>query len=165
MRLLKISLIALFLLGSFGLQANAQDNQKTTPQPPATEAERPKNPVELMLEEAKKRGEVIYGTCLEDCGENSNEKKVDGLESGRALELPKPVYPLIAHQAHASGEVRVQVIVDTDGQVIAAHAISGHPLLQGASVTAARGARFSPAKFNGEAVKVVGVISYSFISQ
>ena len=160
MKQLKTFAIALFLLWSIGLHANAQDTQRTTPQ---TEAERPKNAVELMLEDAKKRGELIMGTCLENCGEDN--QKVDGVEPGRAIELPKPVYPLIARRAHASGEVRVQVIVDTDGQVIAAAAISGHPLLQAASVTAARDTRFSPAKYNGEPVKVVGVITYTFISQ
>jgi outer membrane biosynthesis protein TonB len=39
---------------------------------------------------------------------------------------------------------------------------SGHPLLQGAAVAAARQARFTPAKYNGERVKVVGVIQYTF---
>lgn len=165
MKQLGIFLITFFLLGSAAPLANAQDTQKTTPQSPATEMERPKNAVELMLEDAKKRGELIMGTCLEKCGENGNEQKAEGVEPGRAIELPKPVYPLIARRAHAQGEVQVQVIVDTDGQVIAAAAISGHPLLQAASVTAARGARFTPPKYNGEPVKVVGVISYTFISQ
>jgi outer membrane biosynthesis protein TonB len=59
----------------------------------------------------------------------------------------------------------VKVIIDVDGTVIAAASISGHPLLQGASVNAARNARFSPTKVNGQAVKVVGVIEYNFVIQ
>lgn len=62
-------------------------------------------------------------------------------------------------------QVQVQVLIDVDGTVIAAAAVSGHPLLFGASVAAARNARFSPTKFNGEPVKVTGVISYNFVAQ
>ena len=165
MRVTFISLVAMVLLWSAGAQALAQDNQesnqKTTT--PAGENERPKSAVDKMLEDAKKRGEVVLARCLEDC-ENSDQVTGD-LEPGRALELPKPVYPRIAAAAHASGEVQVQLIIDIDGTVIAAAAVSGHPLLQAASVAAARGARFSPTKLNGEPVKVTGVITYHFISQ
>jgi len=49
--------------------------------------------------------------------------------------------------------------------VISAKAISGHPLLQAASVSAAQGAQFTPTKLNGEPVKVKGVITYNFVRQ
>ena len=49
-----------------------------------------------------------------------------------------------------------------DGKVIAAAAISGHPLLQAASVKAAREALFGPLKMNGQPVRVTGVIRYTF---
>ena len=67
--------------------------------------------------------------------------------------------------AHVYGTVQVQILVDKDGKVIAAAAASGHPLLYGVAVAAAKQARFSPTKFNGEAVKVTGVISYHFVAQ
>ena len=89
----------------------------------------------------------------------------DGVETGRALEIPKPNYPAIAVAAHASGEVQVQVLIDTDGTVIAANAVAGHPLLRAASVTAAKGARFSPTKRNGKPVKVTGIIVYNFLAR
>src|SRR5262249_26495622 len=114
-------------------------------------------------DEAKKRGELIMGTCLEKCGDESNAKTAGGVEPGHTLELPQPAYPSLAARAHASGEVRVQVIIDLDGRVIAASAISGHPLLQAAAVKAARSAVFTPTKFEGKPVKVVGVISYNFV--
>lgn len=166
MRATFISLVAMVLLWTAGAQALAQDNQgsnqKTTT--PAAENERPKNAVEQSIEDARNRGEVVMGTCLENC-ENSSDVITDGVEAGRALELPKPVYPAIARAAHASGEVQVQVLIDIDGTVIAAAAINGHPLLQAASVTAARGTRFSPTKYKGEPVKVTGVLTYNFVSQ
>jgi periplasmic protein TonB len=88
-----------------------------------------------------------------------------GVLNGKAISLPKPAYPAIARQAHASGTVVVQVTIDENGSVISAHAVSGHPLLQAVAVAAARGARFSPTKLSGQPVKVTGVITYNFVAQ
>ncbi len=88
-----------------------------------------------------------------------------GVLNGKAISLPKPPYPAIAKQAHASGTVVVQVTIDENGGVISAHAVSGHPLLQAVCVTAARQARFSPTKLSGQPVKVTGVITYNFVAQ
>src|SRR5262249_4346580 len=88
-----------------------------------------------------------------------------GVLNGKAISLPKPAYPPIARAAHASGTVVVQVLIDENGNVVSAHAVSGHPLLQGAAVGAARQAKFSPTKLSGQPVKVTGVIQYNFVSQ
>jgi TonB family protein len=167
MRQNAISLIAFCLILPVAFHAVAQDNtgssQKTTNASVTSETEKPKSEVELMLEDAKKRGQPIMGTCLEKCGENPKSKTANGVETGHALELPQPVYPPLAARVRASGEVRVQVIVDIDGKVIAASAISGHPLLQASAVKAARTALFTPMRFEGKPVKVVGVILYNFV--
>ncbi|MGH9972252.1 MAG: TonB family protein [Pyrinomonadaceae bacterium] len=88
-----------------------------------------------------------------------------GVLNGKAISLPKPAYPPIARQAHASGTVVVQVVIDENGNVISARAVSGHPLLQAVAVGAARQARFSPTKLSGQPVKVTGVITYNFVAQ
>jgi periplasmic protein TonB len=88
-----------------------------------------------------------------------------GVLNGKAISLPKPAYPPIARQAHASGTVVVQVTIDENGNVISASAVSGHPLLRAVAVQAARGARFSPTKLSGQPVKVTGVITYNFVAQ
>lgn len=88
-----------------------------------------------------------------------------GVLNGKAISLPKPAYPAIARQAHASGTVVVQVTIDENGNVISATPVSGHPLLRGVAVQAARGARFSPTKLSGQPVKVTGVITYNFVAQ
>jgi protein TonB len=88
-----------------------------------------------------------------------------GVLNGKAISLPKPAYPPIARQAHASGTVVVQVVIDENGNVISASAVSGHPLLRAVAVAAARGARFSPTKLSGQPVKVTGVITYNFVAQ
>lgn len=88
-----------------------------------------------------------------------------GVLNGKAINLPKPAYPPIARAAHAAGTVVVQVLIDENGNVVSAHAVSGHPLLQAAAVGAARQARFSPTKLSGQPVKVTGVIQYNFVAQ
>lgn len=88
-----------------------------------------------------------------------------GVLNGKAIELPKPAYPPIARQAHASGTVLVQVTIDETGNIISAHALSGHPLLQSVCVEAARKSKFSPTKLAGQPVKVTGVISYNFVAE
>ena len=88
-----------------------------------------------------------------------------GVLNGKAISLPKPAYPPIARAAHASGTVTVQVTIDENGNVISAHAVSGHPLLTAVAVGAARQAKFSPTKLSGQPVKVTGVIQYNFVAQ
>jgi len=88
-----------------------------------------------------------------------------GVLNGKAISLPKPQYPAIAKAAHASGTVTVQVLIDENGNVVSAKAVSGHPLLQAVAVAAARQARFSPTKLSGQPVKVTGVIQYNFVAQ
>ncbi len=85
-----------------------------------------------------------------------------GVLNGKATSLPLPQYSPVARQAGASGTVTVQITIDEDGNVIAAQAISGHPLLRAAAVSAAREAKFSPTKLAGQPVKVQGVLIYSF---
>jgi TonB family protein len=86
-----------------------------------------------------------------------------GVLNGRAISLPKPPYPPAARAVHASGSVVVQVLIDEDGRVVSANAVSGPPLLRGAAEAAARGARFSPTMLSGQRVKVSGVITYNFV--
>ena len=69
----------------------------------------------------------------------------------------------MAKAAKAGGTVMVQVVVDEDGKVISANAVSGHPLLKQAAVQAAYGARFTPTKLSGQTVKVSGQIAYNFV--
>jgi TonB family protein len=85
--------------------------------------------------------------------------------NGKALTLPKPAYPRMARAAHASGTVLVQVLIDEEGNVIAAKAVEGHPLLQAVCVAAAREAKFSPTLLEREPVKVTGVIMYNFVAR
>ncbi len=81
-----------------------------------------------------------------------------GMLNGKAIYLPQPEVA----SAEATGVVLVQVLIDENGAVIDAKAVSGPQHLQAAAVSAARLARFSPTTLMGEPVKVAGTLSYNF---
>ena len=107
----------------------------------------------------------VFGAMKAEAESSENSKVDSGVLNGKALALPKPAYPAIAKAAHASGTVRVQVVIDEEGNVSQARAIDGHPLLQAVSVAAARQAKFTATLLEGEPVKVTGVIEYNFVAQ
>lgn len=86
-----------------------------------------------------------------------------GVVNGAAVSLPKPAYPAAAQAVKASGEVKIQVTIDEEGNVIAANAVSGHPLLRQTAERAARLAKFKPTTLEGVAVKISGIIIYNFV--
>jgi len=82
-----------------------------------------------------------------------------GMLNGKAIYLPMPEVPA----GEATGVVIVAIVVDEQGSVIEARAISGPQHLQAAAVNAARLARFSPTLMLGEPVRVSGTLSYNFV--
>jgi VWFA-related protein/TonB family protein len=86
-----------------------------------------------------------------------------GVLNTKAVSLPKPTYPTGARNFGATGTVIVEVVINEEGRVIEARALSGPQLLQGAAVSAARLARFLPARLSGMPVKVTGTITYTFV--
>ncbi len=86
-----------------------------------------------------------------------------GVVNGSAVSLPKPPYPAAARAVRAAGAVNVQVLIDENGNVVSASAVSGHPLLRQAAAQAARSAKFRPTLLSGQPVKVNGVIVYNFV--
>jgi hypothetical protein len=85
-----------------------------------------------------------------------------GVLNGSALILAKPNYPPTAMAVGASGAVMVQVTIDEEGYVVAAQAISGHPLLRSGSAMAARASRFRATLLEGTPVNVSGIIVYNY---
>jgi TonB family protein len=85
-----------------------------------------------------------------------------GVLNGAALALPPPSYPDAARRMRQTGLVQVEVVVDENGKVISARALSGPASLRDVAVEAAHRARFSPTKLSGQPVKVTGQINYNF---
>jgi TonB family protein len=89
-------------------------------------------------------------------------RKSGGVLQGTATKRVAPTYPPLAKAARVGGSVVVEVTLDEEGGVMAARAVSGHPLLKDAAVTAARGWKFKPTLLQGEPVKVIGTITFNF---
>ena len=83
-----------------------------------------------------------------------------GVLNGRAIYLPQPQLPT---GDAPTGTVMVQVLIDEQGSVMTARAISGPQALHIAAVNAARLARFTQTLLMGEPVKVSGTLVYNFV--
>ncbi|MFN2480729.1 MAG: energy transducer TonB [Pyrinomonadaceae bacterium] len=124
------------------------------------------------LHMARTPGMAVGGAATADGGSGKGEGRGVGGGAGRGqggggrlgklISGPSPAYPAIARSVRAQGAVAVRVTVDENGKVVAARAVSGHPLLRSAAEEAARAAQFEPELLDGKPVKVSGTISYHF---
>src|SRR6266508_4214774 len=85
-----------------------------------------------------------------------------GVTTGEALIKPQPIYPSIAKQINASGEVQVSIMIGENGRVIEAKAVKGHPVLRVAAEDAARKWVFRPTLLDGKPVKQPGTLTFVF---
>ncbi|HKQ77598.1 MAG TPA: energy transducer TonB [Blastocatellia bacterium] len=85
-----------------------------------------------------------------------------GVSVGDAIIRVMPVYPGIARQINASGDVQVTITIDENGRVIEAKAISGHPVLRSAAEDAAKKWVFKPTLLDGSPVRQQGVLTFIF---
>lgn len=88
-----------------------------------------------------------------------------GVLNGKANVLVKPQYPAAARAVNASGAVMVEILIDEEGNVVSAKAVSGHPLLRAASEKAALESKFAPTFLDGQPVKVLGTVVFNFVGQ
>ena len=91
------------------------------------------------------------------------EKFVFGVKQGKLISNPKPFYPDAARINRVSGQVTVHVVINEQGNVTSAKAVSGPVELREAAEAAALQARFTPTLLSGQPVTVNGSISYNFV--
>ena len=148
----------------------AENANNTTPNP------RQQRVTEQRKPAAQTEGAVPQGGAQEDNPEagataapannqqpptQPNQKRAPiagGMLNSKAIYLPLPEVPA----NEATGVVMVQILIDEQGTVVEARAISGPPHLHGAAINAARLARFTPTTLMGEPVRVTGTLSYNF---
>lgn len=78
------------------------------------------------------------------------------------IKWEEPEFPPIARQIRAGGPVVVELEINEKGDVVSARVVSGHPLLQAATLKAARLWKFRPAKVNKLPARLAGRITYTF---
>lgn len=78
------------------------------------------------------------------------------------INKPVPVYPEMARAQGVQGTVEVEVLINEQGSVVSARALSGPLMLRGSAVEAARRAKFDPKQLQGATGLITGVISFDF---
>jgi len=79
-----------------------------------------------------------------------------------ATNKPQPIYPAAAKQIRATGVVRVEIVIDEEGQVAAVQNTVGHSMLQAAARDAIMKWRFRPFKRDGQPVRATGFVNFNF---
>ena len=149
-----------------GVNANTAANEKVL-NPDAQNAQQQNQPAESDPNQApgtENKADPAAGNTPQTPGQqNQGQQKKGPINGGilnsKAIYLPVPEAP----SSEAHGVVLVAVVVDEQGSVVEARAVSGPSTLHAAAVNAARLARFSPTLLMGEAVKVSGTLSYNFV--
>ncbi|MGQ0541730.1 MAG: energy transducer TonB [Blastocatellia bacterium] len=106
------------------------------------------------------RGIVVYDfDSLSKCVEA-------GVVNKKANSIPKPQVATIIHPPHLQinqvQTVKVQIVIDEEGDVISARAVSGHPLLRAACIRSAVQAKFPATLINPGPLKVKAFLIYTF---
>jgi TonB family protein len=150
-------------LSSFVLPEKISSPTTATAQPPDVSKE---EPAVAGTEAEKPADNTEKDSKVEDQAHATEPGKRAPISGGvlntKAISLPVPDYPAEAKAAGAEGVVVVQVVIDEQGNVTDARAISGPKMLHEVSLTAARQAKFTPTLLSGEPVKVTGVLVFNF---
>lgn len=85
-----------------------------------------------------------------------------GMTAANVIFSPAPAYPAEASAARVEGQVTVQAVVNPEGKVVSARAVSGPPQLRDAATEAVQRWRYSPLLENGKPVAVTTVAILDF---
>lgn len=89
--------------------------------------------------------------------------KIGGaVQEAKLIRKVMPEYPQLALKSHVSGEVRLEILVNEEGDVIDVKVIQGNPLLIAEAVRAVWQWKYSPTLLNGEPVIVNSSVTVVF---
>jgi len=80
----------------------------------------------------------------------------------KAIVQVHPGYPPLARQAHIQGEVKIDAILDEQGNVIDMKVVSGHPLLYQAALDALKKWKYEPTYLNDKPIAVAMIVTITF---
>jgi protein TonB len=130
------------------------------PKPAATQNERPIVVVGRSAPETVAKKET---PPVPEKTEASGDGPIEvGALTGYATSQTRPIYPPAARTVRATGVVRVEVMVDENGDVAEIQNVSGPVILQAAAKDAVRKWRFRPFTRDGQPVRATGFVSFNF---
>jgi len=80
----------------------------------------------------------------------------------RVITRVSPTYPPLARQTRLEGDVLIDAVIDTEGNVVQMQVVSGHPLLIGAALEAVRQWKYEPTYLNDQVIPVQLVVTVTF---
>ncbi len=112
------------------------------------------------------RGEIVVasGSLATRGAESALIRQSGSTLQGQAIRKVIPLYPPRARDSLIVGLVVVELVINEEGEVIWVKVVSGNRLLKDAATAAARGWKFKAAKVSGKPVRVVGRITFNFVS-
>lgn len=106
---------------------------------------------------------LVLSLCGNAFGQNGKTSN-GGIVNGMATYLPIPEFPQEAKDLCAGGQVAVMVLIDENGNVVEAEAVSGDEILRDYAVEAAKKAKFRNFA-DGVPVKKSGTLIYNFVPE
>ncbi len=88
-----------------------------------------------------------------------------GVMASHLVRSADPGYPILARVAHIQGQVILQAVISTEGEVVATHVLSGHHLLRSAAAAAVKKWRYRPFMVDGRPVNVATIVTVEFHDQ
>jgi periplasmic protein TonB len=80
----------------------------------------------------------------------------------KAIVIVQPKYPLLAREAHIQGQVRIDAVLDQQGNVVEMKVISGPPLLYQAALDALKQWKYEPTYLNDRPIAVQMIVTITF---
>lgn len=106
---------------------------------------------------------------LDAQGRNTDAASSDGVDHSaeafhrlRKIAGDRPRYPRHAARRRIEGTVRARVVVDVDGRVVSVNVIDGPEAFHRSVRRALRDYRFEAPRYDGQPVKAVGVMAFTF---
>ena len=84
------------------------------------------------------------------------------VKAPRPVSRPDPLYPALARQAKIQGDVLIDAVIDSSGNVVEMRVVSGHPLLIQPATDALRKWKYEPTYLNDVAVPVQLIVTVRF---
>jgi len=80
----------------------------------------------------------------------------------RLIRKISPAYPPLARQTRIEGDVLIDAVIDTEGDVVQMQVVSGHALLLSAALDAVKEWKYEPTFLNDQAISVQLIVTVTF---
>ena len=80
----------------------------------------------------------------------------------KAIVIVQPEYPALARQTHIQGQVRIDAVLDEQGNVVEMKVVSGPPMLYKAALDALTKWKYEPTYLNDRPIAVQMIVTINF---